>query len=142
MARYFVAGNTHIEVDDAAGTPRDLSAYVDELEPLGEEVSWLDVTGLSDTVQRVIAGEKVSQEFLLRGVFDDTAAVGPDAVLAGIVGRIVTVSSGPSGNFSPRRRITGEFLCLAYRVVSRLGTDVRFEARFKQDGPLTLAAWP
>ena len=141
MAQYLTEGTTHIEVDDAGGTVRDLSAYVEEIEPLGEGVEYLDVTGLSDAAQRVVAGPRVSQEFLLRGLFDDTADTGPDAVLSGIVGLIGTVSYGPAGGASGRRRITGQFLCLSYRVIARLGNQVRFESRFKQDGPVTLDSW-
>jgi hypothetical protein len=99
MAKYPVAGNSYVEVDDAGGTPHDLSPYLDEIEPLGPEVSFLDVTGLNDTAQRVIAGVQLGLEFTLRGLFDDTTA-GPDAVLSGIVGQTVTLSYGPAGNGS------------------------------------------
>lgn len=83
MAKYPVAGNSYIEVDDSGGTPRDLSVYIQEIGPLGEEASFLDVTGLNDTAQRVISGVGTGQELVLRGAFDDTATTGPDAVLAG-----------------------------------------------------------
>ncbi len=142
MAKYPVAGNSYIEIDDAGGTPRNLSPYVDEIEPLGQEISFLDVTGLNDAAQRVIAGPQLGQEFTLRGVFDDTATTGPDAVLSGIVGKIATVSYGPAGSSSGQRRITGEFLCLSYRGISRVKHQVRFAARFRQDDIISLNTWP
>ena len=142
MAKYPVAGNSYIEIDDAGGTPRNLSAYVDEIEPLGREISFLDVTGLNDAAQRIIAGPQLGQEFALRGVFDDTATTGPDAVLSGIVGSIATGSYGPAGNSSGQRRITGEFLCLSYRVISRVKHQVRFTARFRQEDSVSLNTWP
>ena len=142
MAKYPVAGNSYIEVDDSGGTPRNLSAYIDEIGPLGQEVSLLDVTGLNDTAQRVIPGVEPGQELVLRGAFDDTSTNGVDAVLSGIVGKTVTVSYGPAGSSSGQRKITGEFLCLSYRVISKLGDQVRFEARFKQDNAITLTTWP
>ena len=141
MAKYLVAGSSHLEVDDSGGTPRDLSAYVDEIEPLGESVGFLDVTGLNDTAQRVISGVQLGQEFLLRGVFDDAVTTGPDAVLSGIVGKTGTVNYGPAGNNSGQRKITGEFLCLSYRIVSKLGNQVRFETRFKQDDSISITTW-
>ena len=52
------------------------------------------------------------------------------------------MSYGPAGNSSGQRKITGEFLCLSYRVISKLGDQVRFEARFKQDDAITLTTWP
>jgi hypothetical protein len=142
MAKYPVAGNSYIEVDDLGGTPRNLSAYIDEIGPLGQEVSLLDVTGLNDTAQRVIPGVEPGQELVLRGAFDDTSTTGADAVLSGIVGKTVTVSYGPAGSSSGQRKMTGEFLCLSYRVISKLGDQVRFEARFKQDNAITLTTWP
>jgi len=141
MAKFPVAGNSYIEVDDSGGTPRDLSPYVDEIAPLGREASFLDVTGLNDIAQRVIAGVQPAQELVLRGAFDDAAATGPDAILAGLVGQTGTVSYGPAGNGAGQRKITGEFLGLSYRVISKVGQQVRFEARFKQDGAITLTTW-
>jgi hypothetical protein len=142
LAKYPVAGNSYIEVDDSGGTPRNMSAYVDEIGPLGQEVSFLHVTGLNDTAQRVIPGVEPGQELVLRGAFDDTSTTGADAVLSGIVGKTVTVSYGPAGSSSGQRKMTGEFLCLSYRVISKLGDQVRFEARFKQDNAITLTTWP
>lgn len=141
MAKYPVDGNSYIEVDDSGGTPRVLTPYVDEIEPLGEEVSFLEVTGLNDTAQRIISGVQVGQEFLVRGVFDDTATSGPDVVLSGIVGQIGTISYGPAGNVTGQRKMTGEFLCLEYRVISKVGNQVRFEAKFKQDDAILLTTW-
>ena len=141
MAKYPVAGNSYVEVDDAAGTPRNLSAYVDEIAPLGVAVSFLDVTGLNDTAQRVISGVEVGQEFLLKGVFDDTVTSGPDVVLAGIVGKIGTISYGPAGNGSGQRKLSGEFLCVGYRAISKVGGQVRFVARFKQDDAISITTW-
>ena len=141
MAKYAVAGSSHIEIDDAGGTPRDLSRYVDEIEPLGKEATFLDVTGLNDAASRVIAGIEQAQDFTLRGAFDDTATSGSDAVLSGIVGKIGTVSYGPAGNASGQRKISGEFLCLSYRIISRLNDQVRFEARFKQDDTISVTTW-
>ena len=117
MAKFPADGSSYIEVDDSGGTPRNLSPYVDEIELLGQKVAFLDVTGLSDTAQRVIAGIQLSQDFMLRGAFDDQTITGPDAVLTGIVGQIGTVSLGPAGNSAGQRKINGEFLCLSYQDI-------------------------
>ena len=98
MAKFPADGSSYIEVDDSGGTPRNLSPYVDEIQLLGQKVVFLDVTGLSDTgPSGVIAGIQLSQDFILRGAFDDQTITGPDAVLTGIVGQIGTVSLGPVG---------------------------------------------
>ena len=146
MAKVPVAGYSYIEIDDAGGVPRDLSPFVDEVEPLGRQVSFRDVTGLNDDWQRVVAGAEPVQQFTLRGLFDDTPVTGSDAVLAGIVGQQVRVSYGPAGKGAGRRKITGSFLCLGYQVSGRVETGkavgfVRFTARFQQAGPVTLTKW-
>lgn len=146
MAKVPVAGRSYIEVNDVNGVARNLSPCVEAVEPLGLLVAALDVTGLNDNSRQLAAGLEPAQEFTLRGLFDDTPVTGPDAVLAGIVGHVVTVSYGPSGNGPGQRRITGEFLCLSYQVSgsvadgSRVGL-VRFTARFQQSGPVTLGVW-
>lgn len=141
MAKFAVSGSSYIEIDDAGGTPRNLSAYVEELEPLGKVMALLDVTGLNDAAQRVIPGVELAQEFTLRGAFDNTATSGPDAVLGGIVGKTGTVSYGPAGNGSGQRKINGEFLCLSYQIISQAGRQVRFAARFRQDGAVSVTTW-
>ena len=146
MPRVPVAGNSYIEIDDADGTPRNLSGCVEEVEAVGKQVSAVDVTGLNDRTRQVAAGPEPAQQFTLRGLFDDTPVTGSDAVLSGIVGQVVTVSYGPAGNAAGQRKITGEFLCLSYQVGARVeGSEevapVRFVARFQQSGPVTLGVW-
>ena len=141
MAKFQVSGNSYIEIDDSQGIPRDMTPFREEVEPLGREVSFLDVSGLADTAQRVIAGVEMGQELLLRGVFDDAADAGPDATLSGMVGSSGTVSYGPAGRQRGQRKITGEFLCLGYRITSRINHQVRFEARFRQDNAIAVTTW-
>ena len=147
MPRVPVAGNSHIEIDDSGGVPRNLSAWVEEVEPLGQQVSAVDVTALNDTSRQVARGVEPVQEFVLRGLFDATPVTGPDAVLSGIVGTVVTVAYGPAGHKTGQRKISGEFLCLSYQVGGRAEEGrnpglVRFTARFRQSGPVTLGVWP
>lgn len=146
MPRVPVVGNSYIEIDDSGGISRNLSAWVEEVEPLGQQVSAVDVTALNDISRQVAKGVEPVQEFVLRGLFDDTPVTGPDAVLAGIVGRVVTVAYGPAGNATGQRKISGEFLCLSYQVGGRAEEGrnpgpVRFTARFRQSGPVTLGTW-
>ena len=146
MTKVPVAGLSYIEIDDANGVARNLSPYVEEIEPLGQQVVAFDVTGLNDKARRAVAGIGPAQQFTLRGFFDDTPVTGSDAVLAGIVGKSVTVSYGPAGSGGGQRKVSGLFLCLSYQVggKARDGGDVglvRFEARFQQTGPVTLGVW-
>ena len=142
MTGYSSAGRSHVAVADAAGTLRDLSPWVERVGPLGPAFAGRDVSGVNDTSARTAAGSAVAQEFTLAGRWDDTPGIGPDAVLAGVVGKSVAIRYGPVGSARGQRRVSGTFVCLSYRISSRAGEPVRFEAGFRQDGPVTLDTWP
>lgn len=141
MTGYASAGRSYLAVSDAAGTLRDLSPWVEKVGPLGLELEARDVTGVNDGSARTAAGPALAQEFTLAGRWDDTPGIGPDAVLAGIVGRTVEVEYGPVGSAAGQRRVSGSFVCLSYRIISRAGDPVRFEAMFRQDGPVAMGVW-
>ncbi|MCE2501899.1 MAG: hypothetical protein J4G13_13705 [Dehalococcoidia bacterium] len=141
MTGYASTGRSYVAVADADGVMRDLSAWVERVGPLGRELSGRDVTGVNDAAARTAAGPEAAQEFTLSGRWDDTPGIGPDAALSGIVGRSVRVDYGPVGSGAGQRRVSGSFVCLSYRISSRAGEPVRFEARFRQDGPAELGVW-
>ncbi len=142
MTGYASTGRSYIAVADADGTMRDLSAWVERVGPLGQALVGRDVTGVNDAAARTAAGPASAQEFILSGRWDDAPGIGPDAVLSGVVGLSVAVEYGPLGNAPGQRRVSGRFVCLSYRIGSRAGEPVRFEAAFRQDGPVTLGVWP
>ncbi len=142
MTGYASAGYSYVAVEDAGGALRDLSPWVERVGPLGRELAAHDVTGVNDTAARTAAGSEVAQAFTLSGRWDDTPGIGPDAVLSGVVGRAVRVEYGPAGNAPGQRRVSGRFACLSYRISSKTGEPVRFEATFRQDGPVELGVWP
>ncbi len=138
---YASAGRSYVAVEDADGVLRDLSPWMERVGPLGRELSGRDAAGVNDVSARTAAGPEVAQEFTLSGRWDDTPSVGPDAVLSGIVGQTVAVEYGPAGNGTGQRRVSGRFVCLSYRISSAAGEPVRFEAKFRQDGPVGLGTW-
>ena len=97
MTGYASTGRSYVAVADAGGTLRDLSPWVERAGPLGLEFAGRDVTGVNDTAARTVAGPPAAQEFTVSGRWDDTPIIGPDAVLAGVVGRSVAVEYGPVG---------------------------------------------
>ena len=141
MTGYSSAGRSYVAMEDAGGVTRDLSPWVERVGPLGRELSPRDATGVNDGAPRTAAGAELAQEFTLSGRWDDTPGISPDVVLSGIVGRTVAVEYGPAGNGPGRRRVSGRFVCLSYRISSAAGEPVRFEARFRQDGPAELGTW-
>ena len=141
MTGYASTGWSYIAVSDAGGTLRDLSPWMESVGPLGHALTGRDVAGVNDTSARTVAGAAAAQEFTLSGRWDDTPEIGPDAVLSAIVGCSVSVEYGPVGSAMGQRRVSGTFVCLSYRVSSRAGEPVRFEATFRQDGPVELGVW-
>lgn len=141
MTGYSSVGRSHVAVEDAGGAMRDLSPWVERVGPLGRELGARDASGVNDGVPRTAAGTELAQEFTLSGRWDDTPVIGPDAVLSGIAGRTVAVDYGPVGNGPGQRRVSGRFVCLSYRISSAAGESMRFEARFRQDGPASLGTW-
>ena len=77
----FIDGRgSRFSIADTSGTMRDLSAYIREVRGLPGERALNDVTALGDSGTRFKpSGESVG--FALRGLFDDSAVVGADAVL-------------------------------------------------------------
>ena len=141
MTGYASAGRSYLAVADAGGALRDLSPWVESVGPLGRALSGQDVAGVNDAAARTAPGPESPQEFTLSGRWDDAPIVGPDAVLSGIVGRSVSVQYGPAGKSAGQRRVSGKFVCLSYRIGSRAGEPVRFEATFRQNGPVELGVW-
>ena len=141
MAGYSSAGRSYAAVEDSGGVMRDLSPWVERVGPLGRELGSRDAAGVNDGAPRTAAGMELAQEFTLSGRWDDTPVIGPDAVLSDIVGRTVAVDYGPAGNGPGRRRVSGRFVCLSYRISSASGEPVRFAAVFRQDGPASLGTW-
>ena len=141
MAKFKVAGSTIIEIDNNAGTIRNLSAFVDTISSLGKQVASLDVTAFSDTAERVIAGIEESQEFTISGHYDNTTTTGPDAVLAPLVGTLGSVTLSPVGSSGPNRKFSTEALCIRYTTSAEVKGRVEFEAAFKADGAMTVVTY-
>lgn len=135
MAKYKVAGNTTVQVDNSVGVLRDITAHVTEIETFGKQVNEVDDTVLSDTAESVIDGIEASQGFSIKGFLDDTATTGSDVVLNNIVGLIGTVKVTAKTGV---RSFQAEMLCTSYKMTPVLKEYVMFEATFKQDGAVTV----
>lgn len=119
-----------VSVDDAAGTARDISTDVRDVNiPIEHAES--DVTGYSDGVVNVTLGH-ASHNVEMTGVFNNTASTGAYTVLSGIVGHVsstktVTVQIGI--NAAPTTgdpEYEGEFYCSAFKINGDLTWDASF----------------
>jgi hypothetical protein len=122
-----------IEVDNAAGTLVDLSAYIDddiaqEVEAVMEELLAYGATWPT----QVATGVLRAPELTLGGMFDDTATSGPHVILNAIGStRSVKITWGGSNTTAFEAVIT------KYGRKASKGTMTRFEAILMPTGAVT-----
>ena len=132
----FINGRgSRFRITDAGGTMRDLSAYIMEVRGLPGERALNEVTALGDSGARYKpGGELVS--FTLRGLFDDSAVVGADAVLGALryYDTPTRFEYAPAGLTAGRPRYTGNCWVKSYEILSRAGEQVSWEATLQVEG--------
>jgi hypothetical protein len=118
-------------IDDSGGTPRDISAYVNNVQ-FNPSASTADVTALSDTSKAFIAGLKdctISIEIS----WDATV----DEYLWGILGAAAgTFSYSPDGGTTT---YSGECFCTSYTPASAVDNSVKGSATFQVTGTVSRA---
>ena len=132
----FIDGRgSRFSITDTSGTMRDLSAYITEVRGLPGERALNEVTALGDSGARYKpGGESVS--FTLRGLFDDSAVVGADAVLGALRYHDTPTrfEYAPAGLTAGRPRYTGNCWVKSYEILSRAGEQVSWEATLQVEG--------
>ena len=133
---------SRFRIADAGGVMRDLSAHITEVSGLPGERALNEVTALGDSGARFIpAADSVA--FTLRGLFDDAAQIGPDAVLGALRyhGAPTAFEYAPAGIAAGKARYSGSCWVAAYRLSSRAGEPVSWEATLQVDGGTTRGAY-
>ena len=139
MTVYRVAGNSVVRIDaSAGGALTAITSYVKEIDGVFREYDPLDNTHFSDSSERIIPGIEKSQEFSLRGAFEDTATTGPDAILSTAVGTLLSFEWDPRGTAAGARKINMEVMVVSYKIMGQVKGQVSYEARLKQDGAATI----
>ena len=129
-------------IDDIGGTRRDLSPYVTEVRGLPGPRPLNEVTALGDGGARFVPGlEDVTVR--LAGMFDDTAASGPDAVLGPLRTHTSAVEFeyGPEGTRAGSVRYSGRCWLLSYEISSRVGRLVEWSASLQVDDTVERGAY-
>ncbi len=132
----FVDGRgSRFRIADVGGVMRDLSAYVSEVRGLPGERALDDVTALGDDGAHFnLSGEAVA--FSLRGIYDDTANTGTDAVLGAL--RYHTAPTpfeyAPAGLAAGNPKYTGDCWVRSYEIHSRAGETVSWRATLQVEG--------
>jgi hypothetical protein len=130
------------KIDDAAGTLRTLTTYVDTVDglPGGRELS--DVTALSDSGHRFIPTIP-NNKFTINGNYDPTATTGPHVVLSGLLTATATASFeyGPEGTTAGKPKLMGECWCTSFVETSKVGSQITFKCDLQVDGVVTVTTY-
>lgn len=134
----FVAGhNTVISYDNAAGSPTDISAYVDNIGGLDLTRATLDVTSFGDGSMASILGLRGGASVTVSGSWDaalNTIMVAVDALTTGAT---QTLKVSPAGTGSSTPYIQVETLLESYTVNSSVADKVTWSASLKMTGDVT-----
>lgn len=139
----FQAGKAgYVNVDTAAGTAKDLSAYCTNVEGFPGSVAALDTTTYGKNSKTVIPGLRdctVTMTFL----WDPTATSGPDAVLSGRITTpaVQTIVHGPMGNTTGNISYTAEALLTDWKVGTPAGGLVTGTATFQCSGDVAVSVF-
>ena len=125
-------------LDDTSANQRDLSPYLTEIAGLPGERELLQQTGIGATGRERDTGLENGM-FRIAGFYDDTATLGPDAVLGPLRTHTAAVDFeyGPKGSTATYVRYKGTCWCRSYTLTSRVGTLVGFVADFEVEGGVT-----
>lgn len=133
MAKVLNSGNATATIDNAGQSPIDLSQYV-----LSFEAEWakeaLDVTALTDTAERVLAGIERHPEFSIEFWFDDGANASWAHIIS-IKGTVITVALTGDGSAG----LSGEALLVGFTLPVQIGEYLKFTAKFRWDNTVTVA---
>ena len=127
------------EIDNAAGSLIDISAFCDEVS-LSRDIETAEVTTFGDNAKEYIVG-LTDATISVSGKFDAAGASTIDAVLAGILGQeasssfAYTPGVGSAGANNPK--YTGECFLTSYEVSGGVGDVTSFSASLQCTGTIT-----
>lgn len=129
----FDSRSSYFSIND--GSERDLTAYITDIEGLPGVAGLHDVTVLGDTGTKDADGMD-NTTFTIRGLYDDTATTGPEAVIGALWSSRAnaTFRYGPKGSTGGFLKYSGSIKVAEFNLPVRVGNMVLFEARLKMQG--------
>jgi len=138
----FVHGKKAVfKIDNSAGTPTDISAYLEEV-GLPRSIETAETTTFGNDAKTYITGLS-DATVSLSGKFDSANASAIDPILTGILGSSSTVSwtfrvnSASTSSTNPEYQ--GEGILTSYEVTAPVGDVVSFSAELQVSGAITRA---
>lgn len=134
--------NCHVEIDDSAGTTRDISPNVNSTD-FNVSNDTHDDTSYGQTGHTKKVG-LTDGTIVLKGFWDKTALTGTETVLASLLGLFAPVDFifGPEGSGTGKVKKTGKFVLRDYQVSVPVGDLIAFTANLEISGPVTTGVFP
>lgn len=134
----FVAGhNTAISLDNAAGTPVDISDYADSISGLDFVQDMLDTSVFGTSSKESIPGLKGGATVSISGNFDSTLNTQLAAIHALSSGASQTLTVSPAGTGSGDPYVSFETFLTSYAISTEVAGKVTFSATLQQTGALS-----
>lgn len=128
-------------IDNAAGTPTDISAFLTDV-GFPREVDTEEVTTLGKNAKVYIV-TLTDSTISIEGKWDGAGASAVDTVLSGILGQAATVSFeyGPGGSTTGDIKYSGEAILTSYEPSGSVGGAVEFSAEFQCSDTVTRSTY-
>ena len=128
----FVHGkSTHFEIDDTAGTSRDISDTLTSVD-FPETIETAETTAFGATSKSYIVGLR-DATLSVSGIWDATV----DGYFIGTEPASRSFIYGPAGDGSGNVKYSGEALLTSYSISNPVGDVVTFSADFQVTGDVT-----
>jgi hypothetical protein len=126
------------QLDDAAGTLRNIKIYLNSVTGLPGGRALSEVTSFGDQGTRNIPG-LATVTFSIAGSLDRTATTGVGIVLEGLrtATATATFEYGPEGNATSKLKYTGECWLTEFNIDATVADKVPVTATFAVDGVVT-----
>ena len=134
----FDSSRSRFLLDDNGGTQRDLSLYLTLIDGLPGARTLRETTSMSDT-GRTFLPDVEDGSVELRGLFDDTATSGPDAVLGPLRthGSAVDFEYAPEGTAVGSTKYSGTCWVETYELRAHVGSLVEWAALLRVEGAVS-----
>lgn len=134
----FIAGhNTVVQLDNAAGSLTDISAYVNSVSGLDLSRATLETSAFGSAAQSFILGLKENGQVSLSGDFDATLDVLMTGIEALTTGATQTLKVSFGGTASGTKYVQVETLLASYGGASAVGDKITWSASLQRTGTVT-----
>ena len=138
----FNSRDSFFSINDTAGTARDLSSFITEIDGLPGERELAEITALGDSGRTWIPSLQ-NAVITLAGIYSDSAQ-GPDSVLGALRNHSAssTFYYGPQGGADNTTGYTGACFVRTFTNGSRVGESVTWRAELQVNGAITRSTGP